>query len=267
MQDSEWILIYEKAIRDDGSLFFPERLDHKFLDRAKRTMGSYLFANQYQNEIVPAEEATFKPEWIRYYKNLPTKKHTFAFVDPAISEAATSDFTALTIIDVDVDQNWYLRVAQRFKINATKIVDLFFRVNAQFKPQVIGVEDVAFQKALLHMTSEEMRRRGQIIPVTGIHPGTDKTKEMRIMSLVPRFEWGRILLSQGLVDFEMELTQFPRSAHDDLLDSLSLMDQIVYYPQPERKDPDAKPHPSTAEYEKQYISNLYKRSKEEDIDD
>ena len=261
-----WSLVYEKAIRDDGSLFFPERLTHEFLDNQKRVQGSYIFANQYQNEIIPAEDAIFRKEWLRYYSTIPVKKNTFAFIDPAISQEEHADFTALTVIDVDENQNWYLRLAQRFKMNATKIVDMVFKVHTQFKPNIIGIEDVAFQKALLHMMDEEMRRRKQMIPVTGIKPGNQISKEMRIRGLVPRFEWGRMFLAQGLTDFEMELTQFPRGAHDDLLDSLSMMESIVYYPQQERKNENAKPHPSSPEYEKWYINNKFKGSKE-DYDD
>ena len=50
-----WDYIIEKAIRDDGSLLFPQKLTHKFLEEAKRTMGSYLYANQYLNEVILAD--------------------------------------------------------------------------------------------------------------------------------------------------------------------------------------------------------------------
>lgn len=260
----DWSVVYEKAIRDDGSLFFPERLTNEFLDSAKKTMGSYFFANQYQNEIVPDEDQTFKREWLIYYKQLPLEKHTFAFIDPAISQADTADYTALTVIDVDPDQIWYLRTAQRFKINPTQIISLLFKVNEQFKPQAIGIEDVAYQKALLYMLAEEMKRRNRILPVTGINPGTDKTKEKRILSLVPRFEWNRILIAQGMQDFEMEYAQFPRGSHDDLLDSLSQLEQIVFYPEKKKEVINEPPSANHPDYEKWYIQNLHRRGSQEE---
>lgn len=262
----KWSVVYKRAINPDGSLFFPERLSHQFLENAKRTMGSYLFANQYMNEIIPDGEQPFKKEWIRYYQHLPERKHTFAFIDPAISQTDNADFTALTVIDVDVDQNWYVRCAQRFKINPTQLVSLVFNVNNQFKPMCIGIEDVAYQKALLYMLDEEMRRRKIIAPVKGINPGTDKTKEMRILSLVPRFEWGRIFLAQGLTDFEMEMMLFPRGSHDDLLDSLAYMEQIIVYPSKEKTHGSSKPAPNSPEYEKWYIQNLHKQRANEDYE-
>lgn len=253
----KWSVIYEKAVRDDGTLFFPERLTHEFLESAKRSMGSYLFANQYQNEIIPLEDQVFRPEWMSYYKELPTIKHTFAFIDPAISQEEHADFTALVVVDVDIDQNWYVRNATRFKINPTKIVDLIFRVQDQFQCQGIGIEDVAFQKALIHMVGEEMKRRGVVLPISGIRPDTNKTKQMRILGLVPRFEWGRIKLAQGLHDLELEMAQFPRGAHDDLLDALAYIDRIAFYPVKEKEKYEP-PAINSPEYEKWYIRNIEK---------
>lgn len=254
---SDWEVIYEKAVRDDGSLFFPERLTHEFLENAKKTMGSYLFANQYQNEIIPLEEQKFKPQWNRYFNVVPEITYSFAFVDPALSESVTADFTAVVVVQVDTNHDWYVRVAQRYKVNPSQIVNLLFSVQEQWKCMAIGIEDVAYQKALLYMVHDEMRRRNKIIPVTGVKPDNDKSKEARILGLVPRFEWGRIYLAKGLYDLEVELAQFPRGSHDDLIDALAYIDQIAHYPREERKK-SGPPAPNSPDYEKWYISQLHK---------
>lgn len=254
-----WSVVYEKAIRDDGSLFFPERLTKEFLDQARRVQGSYMFANQYQNEIIPEGDQTFKAEWIRYYKALPAGlKHTFAFIDPAISQEEEADFTALVVIDVDTDHNWYIRNATRYKINPTQIVDLIFRAHDQFKCHGIGIEDVAYQKALLYMLDEEMRRRNVVLPVVGIKPDHREAKNIRIRGLVPRYEWARIFMAQGLHDLELELAQFPRGKHDDLLDALAYMEKLVFYPAKERAR-NEKPQHFQPGYEKHFIEQLHAR--------
>jgi hypothetical protein len=121
----------------------------------------------------------------------------------------------------------------------------------------LGIEEVAYQKALIYMIAEEMRRRGEIIPVKGIHPGTDKTKEQRIMGLVPRFEWGYAYLNKGLFDLELELAQFPRAKHDDLLDALSSVETVIHYPAKPNVKPRA-PQPGDKDYERHYINQLQK---------
>lgn len=254
----KWKLVYKSAYNEDGSLFFPERLSEEFLDSQKKTMGSYLFANQYLNEILPDEERVFRPEWIKYYSQLPAHKNTFAFIDPAIGQEDGHDYTGITVIDVDVEGRWYVRVARRARLTPSQIIELCFEINATYKPKTIGIEEVAFQKVLLYMISEEMRRRRVQIPIKGVHPGTQERKSMRINALAPRFEWGNILLTQSLFDLELELSTFPRGSHDDILDSLAYMEYIVSYPQP-LKESNVRPNPSDPGYESWFIKNLRKR--------
>lgn len=259
----QWDKVYEKAIRHDGSLLFPERLTHEFLAQARRTMGSYLFANQYQNEVIPEGEKKFKREWLRYWSpnDIPANTYQFAFVDPAIGQLKTHDYTALTVVEVDQERRWFVKVAKRQRINPSEIIELCFTVQEQFKPKVIGIEGVAFQQAIVHFALEEARRRGKHLPVTAVKRSTDKTKEMRILALVPRFEWGTLFLGAGQQDLESELDTFPRGAHDDLLDALASIEDIVYYPSPiRRKDEDI--HPNHPDYERRFIERLARRNAE-----
>lgn len=220
-------------------------------------MGTYLYANQYQNEIIPDGLQSFKREWFKYAKTLPDKLHTFAFIDPALSETDGADYTGCVVVSVDDDRNWYVRSANRYRINPTEIIELMFRLQKEYKPQIIGIEEVSFQKALLYMVDTEMRRRSTIIPVTGIKASTDKTKEKRIKALVPYFEWGRVYFCGQMYDLEMELTQFPRSSHDDLADALAYLEYIIYYPQKEIVRP--KDLPVThKDYERRYIESKTK---------
>jgi predicted phage terminase large subunit-like protein len=258
---SKWSICYKKAIQDDGTLLFPERLTKEFLEEQRRAVGSYIFANQYQNEVIPDEDRVFRKEWLHYYKFLPDIRHTFISVDPAIGQSENNDFTAVVCAHVDVEGTWFIEQAKRFKISATDTVELVFELIKQFKPNCIGIESVAYQKALIHMLDQESRRRQVVLPLAEIKPGTDKTKEMRISSLQPRFEWGRVLLNQGLDDLEDELLSFPRGKHDDLIDAMASLDAIIYYPQKARPS-DERPNPQSPGYESWYIRQLEKRSKD-----
>jgi predicted phage terminase large subunit-like protein len=198
----------------------------------------------------------FKREWVKYYDTTPTNKNTFVFIDPAMSESDGADYTGVVVVHVDSNNRWFVEVAQHRRIRPTDIIELMFTLYDQFSPSVIGIEDIAFQKAIVHFAHEEMRRRNKIIPLMGVNPGVDKTKEMRILGLVPRFEWGNIFLNRGLTDLEDELFKFPRSKHDDICDALSSIGLIAYAPK-EEKPRDARPNPSNAaEYERWYRSQL-----------
>lgn len=267
IEKNGWQVVYKKAIQDDGSLLFPERLTKEFLEKAHRTMGSYLFANQYQNEVIPEDMQTFKRHWVRYYSALPDNLYNFAFVDPAISEADTADYTGVVVVSVDTARNWYVRHAARYRINPSELIELCFRIHEKFQTKTIGIEDVAFQRAIIHFAFEEMRRRNKNIPIAGVKRGTDRTKQMRILGLVPRFEWGTCFLTQGLQDLEAELAKFPRGQHDDVLDALASVEEIIYYPSEQRKIHE-QPAPNSPQYESWYIKQLIKRqSRGESADD
>ena len=253
----QWHVVYKGAYNQDGSLFFPEKLTHEFLERQKKEQGSYIFSNQYLNEIIPADMQTFKKEWFRYYDNLPKNVYNFAFIDPAIGQADTNDYTGVVVVAVDPDNRWYVRFARRYRITPSQIISLIFELHKNFNCQGIGIEEVAYQKALLYFLSDEMKRRMNYLPIKGIKPPTDKTKEMRILALVPHFEWGRVFLNKGLNDLELELLSFPRGAHDDLIDSLAYIPSIAFSPPPEKQwaKPPAPNHP---DYERYYIDQLQK---------
>lgn len=259
----KWSVVNEKAIRADGSLFFPTRLSREFLEDARRTMGEILFANQYLNEIIPEGFAPFKKEWLKYMESIPSGCYKFIMIDPAISTEEGADYTGTSVVAAHESRDWYVPYMSRIRMNPTEIVDFVFKINEQFRPMAIGIEAVAYQKALLYMLDEEMRRRKVILPVTPIIPSPDRTKEMRIMSLIPRFQWGRIKIAKYLYDFENEYFHFPRSAHDDILDSLSHMEELVYYPD-QAKGENRDPAPNSPEYEKWYIANKFKQRDKRD---
>lgn len=259
----KWIVCYEKAIRDDGSLLFPKKLSEEYLKRQRKAQGSYIFAHQYQNEIIPADDQDFKKEWLSYYKTLPLIKHTFAFVDPAISLEDVADYTAFVVVDVDIDNNWYLKVAKRVRITATQTIKLIFDLQQIFKCQRIGVETVAYQMALMHFLDAEMRKRKVTLPIVPIKRGPDKSKSTRIRSLVPRFEWGRIQVKSGLYDFEDEYLKFPRGTYVDILDALASIEEIAYPPE-KPKESNVEPAPNNPKYEQWYIRNKLKERALED---
>ncbi len=257
-----WSIVYKRAVLEDGSLLFPEKLSFEFLEIQKRKLGSYSYSNQYMNQIISEADQIFRKEWFRYYTQLPTNKFTFAMIDPAIGQNKTSDYTGIVVIDTDCDGNWFVRIAKRERLTPTEIINLAFDINEEFKPMAIGVESVAYQKALIYLISEEMGKRNKVIPLKEITRPTDKKKETRIRGpLVPRLEWSRLFFAQGLYDLETELLQFPRAAHDDIIDALASIDEFVMYPEKEKEKEYERPHsPSDPNYERWFRQNLSKQN-------
>lgn len=263
VDNEKWSVTYDAAIRPDGSLLFPKKLSAEYLKRQRKAQGSYIFAFQYLNQIIPSDQQDFKKEWIKYYEHLPTVKHTFAFIDPAISLEKVADYTAFVVVDVDTNNDWFVKVAKRVRITATQTIKLIFDLQDLFKCQRIGIETQAYQMALMHFLDAEMRKRRITLPVQSIKRGPDKSKTTRIRSLVPRFEWGRIHLKSGLYDLEDELGKFPRGTYVDLIDALASISEIAYPPE-KPKELDIEPAPNNPNYEKWYIRNVLAQKKAQD---
>lgn len=262
-----WSVVYRAAIDENGELLFPEKLTHEFLAIQKRKLGSYQYSQQYMNQIISPEDQTFKKEWLRNYKELPAIKHTFAMIDPAIGQNKTSDYTGIVVIDVNSDGDWFVRLARRERYTPTQIVNLVFDLNDEYSPRVIGVESVAYQKALIYLISEEMTKRQKIVPLKEILRPTDRKKETRIRGpLVPRYEWGRVSHAQGLYDLESELLTFPKGRTDDLIDALASMDEFVVYPEKEKPDESRPASQSDPRWEKWYINNIAKQNANQETD-
>ncbi len=261
VDNERWSFAYDKAIREDGSLLFPNRLSKDYLAIQRKTQGSYIFAHQYQNEIIPSDDQDFKKEWLCYYKELPKIKHTFAFLDPAISLDSAACYTAFVVVDVDTENNWFLKAARRIRITSSQTIKLIFDLHAIYKCTMIGIETVGYQMSIMHFLNTEMRNRKITIPVHSVSRGPDKSKFMRIRSLVPRFEWQRILIKPGLVDFEDEYMKFPRGTYVDILDALSSIEEIAYPPELEKRS-DREPSPNSPEYESWYIRKRISEAKE-----
>jgi predicted phage terminase large subunit-like protein len=254
-----WSLVYKKAVNKDGSLLFPERLSKEHLEQKRRVLGSYIYANQYQNEIIPVDMQTFKPEWKKYHRFVPDNVIRFGFIDPAISEEEDACYTGITVVAADQAMNWYVEYAKRERLNPSQIISRGFDLCDRFGLKLLGVEDVAFQRVIVHFANEQMRKMGKRYPMVGIKRGNDKTKEQRILSLVPRFEFGSIFLAQGLHDLEEEMDDYPRGAYRDTLDSLASIEDIVHYPQKPRSR-NAAPNPNEPGYESHIIQQLIKRA-------
>jgi predicted phage terminase large subunit-like protein len=264
----KWDVVYEGAYREDNSLYFPEKLNKEILESYRKTMGLYKFTNQYLNQVIPDADQDFKKSWIRHYDSLPQIKNTVIFIDPAISLEDTADYTATVVVDGDPDENWYLRLADRRRETPTQTIDRIFRLYDEYKPIAIGIEEVAYQAALTHFLHEEMRRRKKYLPIKGIKRSTlsthgvkrdNNSKNFRIRSLVPRFEFGKIYLAPGMDDFILEYTTFPRGRHDDILDALSSVEELMIYPNKPKETSNVR-NPNAPGYERQYIEKLLREA-------
>jgi len=229
---------YEDPVKK-WQVLWPERWSPVNLDKRRRDVGELMFKSLYQNDPIGLEGASFKDEWLTYYDSqmfATIHPRHFSFimaVDPAISEEQTADETAIVTIaldhrnrDIYVVDIWTGKVD--FPTQVKKILQYSRRKRIPGFPfprginiTKIGIESVAYQKALYASLYPEG------LPVVEVKQAK-WSKALRILSLQPNFENGRIKLPQGHIKlnwmpkFMAQYLSFPRGKLVDILDCLEI---------------------------------------------
>lgn len=217
METGAYQVIHDKAIQDDGSVLWPEHWNMEKLEEKKKKMGTVMFNREYQNDPTGLRGQLLKEEWIQYYNEPPGGDlQVYQGWDLAISNKETADYTVCTTIGVDEQENVYILDWYRGHIDFPTQVRMVMEMAKKWNPNIIGIEDVAYQRALPQAVLTQKR-----LPLKNVKPDNDKTR--RILSEFVAFENGKIYLPRQhphLHNFIEEYLQFDRGEHDDMLDSL-----------------------------------------------
>lgn len=220
---------------EDGSLDCSKAvfMDADELQKWQQTMGSYTFSCQMLQNPVADTSMGFRREWLRYYDNVePSKLNLYIICDPANSKKATSDYTAVAVIGLGEDENYYLVDLYRDRLNLQERTELIINLHRKYKPLAVGYEKYGKDADISHIEYMQGREgyRFDIIPLGG-----KMAKNDRIRRLMPIFESGKFYFPRRLIKtnyqkaiidvidelIEQEYMPFPVGIHDDLLDSMA----------------------------------------------
>lgn len=210
----------------------PVLMTREALVNKRRTMGIYTFSTQMLLNPVKDSQKGFKREWVKYH-NLQDWDglNTYILVDPANSKKASADYTAIVVIGLGTDTNYYVLDITRDRLSLTERGNLLFLLHRKYRPIGVGYEQYGMQ-ADIDYINDKMSRDKYSFNITPLHDGLKKTD--RIEKLVPTFEQSRLLLPQHchkvVNDKNIDLVEtflreeydlFPVAEHDDVLDAMS----------------------------------------------
>lgn len=222
--------------RKIGEYLWPEWFTDAMIEAAKADERTW--CSLYQQRPRPMAGAEFKRDWIQWYEQVPRRKNmnVLMVVDPAAGKNKTSDYTAIWVIGLGQDGNYYVVDIVRDRLNLTERASAVFRLHKKWKPYEVRYERYGMMGDIEHIKDKQEREgyRFRIVEVGGA-----LKKEDRIRRLVPLFQQGRLWMpleffyTEGTgrhldlipVFVEEELLAFPVAKHDDMLDSLSRLAQ------------------------------------------
>lgn len=228
--------LWPRQQRHDGKWFgFDQQILAKkraqYLDRIQ-------FRAQYYNDPNDSESAAIQRECFQYYdpKHLTRyqgkwfikgrRLNVFAAVDFAFSLRRKADYTAIVVVGVDSDNNYYVFDIERFKTD--KISDYFAKIlklHQKWDFRKIRAEVTVAQQVIVNdLKQNYIRTHGLALSVEEFKPNRHQgTKEERMDAILqPRYNNRQIWHYQGgncqILEEELVLTNPP---HDDVKDCLA----------------------------------------------
>lgn len=225
-------------LTQDGTSAWPDKWP---LDKIRDERESFARLGQldiwYRNKMcqcISPDSQKFKREYFRYYELADVKLdslNVYTSVDLAISNKAGADYSAIVTVGVNSDGHWLVLDVEYGRYDPTTTMDAIFSAVSKWRPLAVGIECVAYQAALQHFLEKEMPKRGQFFRIQPLKAQTKK--ELRIDALQPRFAvcsvWFKAR-SPWLEKIESELLAYPHGAHDDVIDALAYMEQMMNEP-------------------------------------
>ena len=213
---------------------WPERFSGADITQMREDLASYVFACQMMNNPVPEEDAIFRFTDIHQIDlyDIPAAEEVVNFmaVDMAVEESEHGDFTVITVASFDSFGKMYVRKILRDKFLPSKMLQHVADLVRVYDVKRVAIETVAFQKTLLRVYKEIAARENYYIPWVEMKRGKS-SKLKRILSMQPRVERGDFLVEEGIENTDWlieEMTTYPRSAHDDILDTLADLEALFY---------------------------------------
>jgi len=222
----------KNAEEDGESVYWPESVH---LEK-RRDMGPYSYASQIL--LNPKADALqgFKREWLRFYtaisKGQSDRMARYLLVDSASSKKKGSDYTAMWIVGLGGDGNYYCLDIVRDRLNLTERTERIFTLHRKWHPCEVRYDKYGMMVDVEHIKNrqETENYRFDIKEVGG-----PIKKEDRVGRLIPLFEQGKVYLPKTfhVTDYqkqpidlvrafiEEEFASFPVGLHDDMLDALA----------------------------------------------
>ncbi len=200
------------------------------LDELRRIMGPYTYSTQILQNPLADETQGFKKEWLRWHGGSDgAGLNKYILVDPASEKKKTSDYTAMFVIGLGADENYYVLDILRDRLNLTERAECLFRLHKKWRPLGVGYEKYGMQADIEHI-KEKQRRENYHFGITEL--GGQVAKIDRIKGLIPAHNAGRWYYPDSVfytdyqgktndlisVYLNEEYLAFPVPVHDDMMD-------------------------------------------------
>jgi predicted phage terminase large subunit-like protein len=215
--------------RVPGEPLWPEWEGLADLERKKRAVDARNWSALYQQRPAPEEGDYFKAEWLRPYVTQPPLETlaVYGASDYAVT-ADGGDYTVHVVVGVDPDGHMYLLDLWRKQASSDVWVEAFCDLVRKYKPREWAEEQGQIKAGVGPFLDRMQRERSAFVYRRDFPVRADKA--VRAQSIRGRMAQGGLFVPQGagwFADMRSELLSFPAGKHDDIVDALGLIGQLL----------------------------------------
>jgi predicted phage terminase large subunit-like protein len=201
----------------------------QFLRQRQTETSPMMWAALYQQRPAPEQGDYFRAEWLKPYVTAPARETLaiYGASDHAVT-ADGGDYTVHVVVGVDPDGHMYLLDMWRKQASSDEWVGAFCSLVKEWKPREWGEEQGQIRSGVGPLI-DMMQRERQAWVYRRPFP-TRGDKAVRAQSIRGRMALKGLYVPQGaawLPDLRSELLSFPAGKHDDIVDALGLVGQLL----------------------------------------
>ena len=218
----KWEVIEFPAIMPSNTPVWPNYWKLEELEGVKASLSEGKWQAQWQQNPTSEEGSIIKREWWKEWreKEIPDLIHIIQSYDTAFSKKETADFSAITTWGVFYPPNkgphLILLDGRKGRWDFPELKKIALEEYKYWEPETVIIEAKATGTPLTH----ELRQIG--VPVVNFTPSKGNDKHVRVNSVAPLFEAGKIYYpadKRWAEEVIEECAAFPYGEYDDLVDS------------------------------------------------
>ena len=224
VKGDQWEVIEFPAIMPSGLPVWPEYWNLNELEKVEATLPIAKWNAQWMQAPTAEEGAIIKRDWWQDWPhdNPPVTEFIIQSYDTAFLKKETADYSAITTWGMFRDDENQMHIilldAEKDRYEFPELRRVAHESFLFWRPQMVLIEAKASGIPLTH----ELSRMG--IPVVNYTPSKGNDKHVRVNTVAPFFESGRVwapMHKQYAQEVIEECAAFPNGSHDDYVDSMT----------------------------------------------